>query len=245
MKPFHSMLLAAGLMVSSIAYAADTPMAAASSTAFTVKVDGITHGQPMGDDLALCNPTKDGKSDKIGNNIQPAIVWSNAPKGTASFAIFMMDPDVPADFSDANKEGKVIAEKAKRKDFFHYGVVNIPAMASMHAGSMSDKYVEEEQGMKLVNDLGLNDYVNPSTAYGGPCPPWNDARLHHYHFIVLALDKDADSVINAAPATDCNDPACKADTAKNTFDRLITSKHVLGKATVIGTYTLNKELRSK
>jgi len=23
--------------------------------------------------------------------------------------------------------------------------------------------------------------------YDGPCPPWNDERLHHYHFTVYAL----------------------------------------------------------
>jgi phosphatidylethanolamine-binding protein (PEBP) family uncharacterized protein len=23
--------------------------------------------------------------------------------------------------------------------------------------------------------------------YDGPCPPWNDMRVHHYHFTVYAL----------------------------------------------------------
>jgi hypothetical protein len=33
-------------------------------------------------------------------------------------------------------------------------------------------------------------------------------------------------------------------TARNTFNRLIQSKHVLAKGTVIGTYTLNPKLRA-
>ena len=26
--------------------------------------------------------------------------------------------------------------------------------------------------------------------YEGPCPPWNDSILHHYHFILYATDLD-------------------------------------------------------
>jgi phosphatidylethanolamine-binding protein (PEBP) family uncharacterized protein len=32
--------------------------------------------------------------------------------------------------------------------------------------------------------------------YDAPCPPWNDARLHHYHFIVYAID--APTLVSAA-----------------------------------------------
>jgi hypothetical protein len=44
---------------------------------------------------------------------------------------------------------------------------------------------------------GLNDYTkvtagNDTTkgqyyGYDGPCPPWNDEVVHHYHFAVFAL----------------------------------------------------------
>jgi phosphatidylethanolamine-binding protein (PEBP) family uncharacterized protein len=44
---------------------------------------------------------------------------------------------------------------------------------------------------------GLNDYTkvtagNDATkgqyyGYDGPCPPWNDEVVHHYHFAVFAL----------------------------------------------------------
>jgi hypothetical protein len=27
--------------------------------------------------------------------------------------------------------------------------------------------------------------------YDGPCPPWNDENIHHYHFTVYALNVDS------------------------------------------------------
>ena len=212
--------------------------AQAAQPELTVTVEGIAPGKAIPGEQAVCLPTPDGKSNAAGKNLRPTLSWSGAPEGTHSFAIFIMDPDVPADFADAGKEGKVIAKDAKRQDFFHYGVVNIPARMTDFPGSA----VETKLGytpLELTNDMGLNKYVPTPTAYGGPCPPWNDARVHSYHYIVLALDKDADAILNAPPATDCNNPSCMTDSAKDTFTRLLSSKHVLAKGVVIGTYTLN------
>jgi len=213
--------------------------ASAAMPALQVQVDGVKNGEPIPAAQAVCLPTADGKSDASGKNIRPSINWSGAPKGTASIAIFIMDPDVPADFTDAGKEGKTIAKDAKRQDFYHYGVVNLPASLSVWPGSDGDNVAGF--GIELANDMGLNKYVPTPTAYGGPCPPWNDARVHHYHYIVLALDKDAP--VNIPCPNNSADPAAFCNTAKNTFARLITSKHVLAKGVVIGTYTLNQTLR--
>lgn len=220
--------LAVSTLLASSAFAAQGKL--------NVTVDGQTSGATVPEANLLCKPTDDGKSTG-GTNLRPSIHWTGAPKGTKSFAVFMMDPDVPADFSDAGKEGKIIAKDAKRQDFFHYGVVNIPASVNTLAGGDSSQ--KPAHGTELVNDLG--SYVPSPTQFGGPCPPWNDARMHHYHFMVLALDDKAP--IDAPAATDCNDPACKPDTAKNTFNRLIASKHVLAKGTVMGTYSLNPSLQ--
>jgi phosphatidylethanolamine-binding protein (PEBP) family uncharacterized protein len=204
-----------------------------------VHVDGVKHGKPIPAAQGLCISTADGKSDKVPVPLRPAMHWSGVPKEAASLAIFMMDPDVPADFTDAGKDGKTLANDAPRQDFYHYGLVNLdPSMISLPGGKSQ---VAPSNGRELVNDLGLNGYVSPKTAYGGPCPPWNDERVHHYHFIVLALDKDAP--IEAATAADCTAPSCQSDTAKNTFDRLINSPHVLAKGVTVGTYTLNARLR--
>lgn len=200
----------------------------AAPTGFSITVDGLEAGRAIAAPQALCVPTADGKSEPIPDVTRPTIRWNGAPKGTKSFAVFMMDPDVPADFTDAGKEGKIIAENAKRQDFFHWGVVDIAADVTTIQGGLAK--LPLASGCELPNDLGAAGYVPTPGQYGGPCPPWNDARIHHYHFIVLAL---SDNVTVA-----------KDETAKAVFTRLIDSPSVLGKAAVVGTYTLNQTLRA-
>lgn len=198
------------------------PSMAAPST-LTVTVENLSNNKPIPAKNALCIPTKDGKSGP-GENKRPTIHWTGVPEGTQSIAVFMMDPDVPADFTDAGIEGKTIAADAPRQDFFHYGVVNIPATATALAGGDAQK--SPRFGTQLVNDLG--SYIPTPAQFGGPCPPWNDARLHHYHFIVLAL---------ATPT-----PLAPQLTAKQAFATLLKSPHLLAKGSVIGSYSLNPSL---
>lgn len=224
MKPFYTL----GIITLALLSATT---ASAKSHGLTISVEGLTHNAPIPARYALCKPTADGKSTS-GANQRPTIRWSGAPKGTDSFAVFVMDPDVPADFSDASKEGVVIDAEAERRDFFHYGVVNIPPKTTRLNGSTTNAPVSV--GTPLVNDLGQNNYVPHPADFGGPCPPWNDARLHHYHFIVLALDE----AVHLSEDADEN-------TAKAVFDRLMEGGHVLASATSIGTYTLNPALNPK
>lgn len=195
----------------------------AAPTSLNVQVDGLTDGAPVPDVLALCVSTSDGRSGP-GRNMRPAIHWSGAPKGTKSFAVFMVDPDVPADFSNAGKPGKVIAADAPRRDFYHYAVVNIPADATELAGGETG--TPAPVGRELPNDLG--SYVETPTQFGGPCPPWNDKRLHHYHFRVLAL-----------PTATVTLPA--ATTAKQAWQALSPKALAMGEVT--GTYTLNMPMK--
>ena len=58
----------------------------------------------------------------------------------------------------------------------------------------------------------------------GRCPPWNDERLHHYHFRVYALDVDS-----LAVSGDFDGRAVEAAMAG----------HILDWAELTGTYTLN------
>lgn len=203
-----------------------------------VSVDGITAGKAVPKSQALCTPNADGKSDKTEEPLRPTIRWSGVPKEAATIAVFMMDPDVPADFTDAGKDGKTLPEDMERMDFFHYGIVGLPTSAEAMSGA--DAGDAPPRGRELVNDLGLNGYVTPAHAYGGPCPPWNDERVHHYHFIVLALDAKAPVTVPTLRKGEPN--AADPNTAKNTFTRLMESGSVLASGTVIGTYTLNPSL---
>jgi phosphatidylethanolamine-binding protein (PEBP) family uncharacterized protein len=217
------------VVITAIMATAIAASAAAPLPSLNVVVRDMVNGQTIAYKQALCLPTVEGKSDKTGENIRPEIRWSDSPTNTKSFAVFMMDPDVPADFTDAGKEGKVLAADAKRQDFYHWGVVNIPADVRTLAGGAPGSSVSS--GTELTNDLGINGYITPPNAFGGPCPPWNDARVHHYHFIVLAL--------NTANVT-----VTDKMTAKEMFGRLIDSNALLASGTVIGTYTLNPSLRA-
>ena len=81
---------------------------------------------------------------------------------------------------------------------------------------------------------GLNDYTKwfagdenmrgDYYGYDGPCPPWNDLRLHRYVFTLYALD---------VPHVDVHGDLTGANA------RLAIAGHVLAQASLTGTYTLN------
>jgi Raf kinase inhibitor-like YbhB/YbcL family protein len=95
-----------------------------------------------------------------GENISPALQWTNPPTGTKSFALIVDDPDVPG------------------KTWIHWIIFNI-------AGTM----MKLPEGIKKGNFVsGVTDFYymkHRTWQYGGPCPP-NGA--HHYHFKLYALD---------------------------------------------------------
>ena len=66
--------------------------------------------------------------------------------------------------------------------------------------------------------------------YDGPCPPWNDSIVHHYHFTVYALDVEQVDLEGSFTGAD----------ALAAIDG-----HILAKASHIGTYSMNRELRTQ
>jgi Raf kinase inhibitor-like YbhB/YbcL family protein len=169
--------------------------------ALTVESDSINHGERVPGEHAFGVPDGEGKAAAEGGNRSPHLRWSGAPEGTRSFAVIVHDPDVPADASDVNQEGRVLAEDAERADFAHWLLVDIaPDVTELPEGAGSDAIVvggkptgETEHGV-----TGLNSYTDFLSGdpimgglyggYDGPFPPWNDERLHTYHFTVYALD---------------------------------------------------------
>ena len=85
---------------------------------------------------------------------------------------------------------------------------------------------------------GINDYTlwfggdaamgGQYFGYDGPCPPWNDELLHHYHFVLLATDL----------------ARCPVDGAFTGAQvRAAVEGHVLAEARLTGTYSLNPAVR--
>ena len=94
-----------------------------------------------------------------GDNVSPALSWSDVPEGTKSFAITAYDPDAPTG-----------------SGFWHWVAIDIPVTLNAVARGASGNLAV---GRELKNDYG-------STGFGGACPPRGDG-MHRYQFTVWAL----------------------------------------------------------
>ena len=180
----------------------------------------------------------------LSTNRNPELAWSNVPEGTKSFALICHDPDVPNRVDDVNKEGREIAESFPRDLFFHWVLLDIPATArEIPAGSHSDRITPKgKPGPAAPGGMrhGLNNYTKwfagdenmggDYYGYDGPCPPWNDLRLHHYVFTLYALD---------VPHVEVHGDFTGANA------RLAIAGHVLAQASITGTYTLNPRVQPR
>ena len=99
-----------------------------------------------------------------GDDISPALEWSDVPEGTRSFALIVDDPDAP-DPADP------------KMTWVHWVLYNIPASVSSLPQGVKD--ADLPQG----TFQGLNDWKK--TGYGGPCPPVGE---HRYFHKLYALD---------------------------------------------------------
>jgi Raf kinase inhibitor-like YbhB/YbcL family protein len=147
---------------------------------------------------------------KLSSNRNPHFGWDDVPPGTQSLVLLCHDADAPSDASNANKEGRSIPESFPRADFYHWTLVDIPVcLKSITEGMFSDMVTPHgkpgpqvpflvKNGTEHQLRQGVNDYTgwfaaDPDMAgeyygYDGPCPPWNDERVHAYVFTLYALD---------------------------------------------------------
>lgn len=95
-----------------------------------------------------------------GRDISPALVWTDPPAGTKSFAIIMDDPDAPIG------------------TWVHWVIFNVPA---------STRNLKEGMSTDLqLSDGSIQGTTSArSTGYHGPCPP---SGTHRYFFKLYALD---------------------------------------------------------
>jgi Raf kinase inhibitor-like YbhB/YbcL family protein len=99
-----------------------------------------------------------------GENVSPALVWSDVPARARTLALIVEDPDAPD-------------PAAPRGTFVHWVMYNLPAAVSgLPEGA-------EAAVLPPGARVGMNDWHR--TAYGGPCPP---VGRHRYLFKLYALD---------------------------------------------------------
>jgi Raf kinase inhibitor-like YbhB/YbcL family protein len=171
-------------------------------------------------------------------NLNPHLAWSDVPARTRSFAVTVIDFDAPATGEDVNREYREIAINAPRGPFTHWVLLDIPlSVRQIPEGYHSSGFTRGgKPGPDAGNGMrhGVNDYTHwfatdldlkgQYYGYDGPCPPWNDRRVHRYTFTVYALDVEH---------LDLPD-----DITWQTFDRA-SKGHVLASTSIVGLYTLN------
>ena len=175
-------------------------------------------------------------------NVSPEISWTGAPVGTKSFALLCHDPDVPSQPDDVNQADREVPADLPRVSFYHWVLVNIPMDVTTLKEGIGGSGISaggKAVGQTAVGLTGRNDYTDwfagdadmagTYGGYDGPCPPWNDSLIHHYHFTIYALDIAELDLSGAFSGSD-----------------VLTAieGHVLAQSTHVGTYAMNPRLRS-
>lgn len=202
--------------------------------------NSIVDGQPIAGEYAFCVPDPENHV-ALAPNRNPHLAWSDLPAVTRSLVLICHDPDVPSRGDDVNQAGRVVPAGLPRVDFTHWVLVDLAADRDEIAeGAFSSGVTargkpgpEGPDGTRQgVNDYtgwfaGDADMVGDYYGYDGPCPPWNDSIVHHYHFTLYALDI----------------PRCPVD-GRFDRDRVLAAidGHVLGITSLMGTYSLNPEV---
>jgi len=180
---------------------------------------------------------------RLSQNRNPDFAWTGVPAGTRSLALICHDPDVPSRGDDVNQEGHTVPASLPRVDFFHWVLIDLsPTSTSIARGAHSDGVVARgkagphapREGRHGINDYtgwfaGDKDMGGDYFGYDGPCPPWNDAIVHHYVFTLYALDVARLAVEGKFGGNDA---------------RAAMRGHILAEAKVTGRYSLNPSVRA-
>ncbi len=201
----------------------------------------FTDGGRIPPEYAFCAPDEGPDHVKLGGNRSPHLAWAELPMGTRSLVLICHGPDVPCVPDDVNKEGRTIPASLPRIDFYHWLLVDLdPHSGPIEAGEFSNGVTARGKsgphGPRGTRQ-GINDYTawfsttegmkGDYYGYDGPCPPWNDSMVHHYHFTLYAVDLDR------LPVTGTFRGADVVNALRG---------HVLEEARITGTYSLNSKI---
>lgn len=181
---------------------------------------------------------------RLSQNLNPQLSWRGAPPGTRSFVLTCIDSDVPTRPDDVNKEGREVPASLPRAEFVHWLMADIPvSVTALAEGSCSRGVIpkgKQQPAGPAGSRQGVNDYSSwlagdaamggTWLGYDGPCPPWNDARVHHYRFTVMATDLESSGL---GPKFTLAELRRKLE------------GHVLASAGLTGRYSLNPRIQLK
>ena len=106
-----------------------------------------------------------------GRNVSPPLTWSRVPGGAKEIAVVLEDPDA-----------------GNPPPFVHWVIYKIPATAKGLPENIPfepDKPMPSEIAGAVQGASGFRRPI-----YRGPAPP--PGKVHHYHFVVYALDAALD-----------------------------------------------------
>lgn len=200
-----------------------------------LRSESFAHGSPIPVAFAF---GRIGAPVTLSDNRSPHLAWSGAPGGTRSFALTCVDPDVPGTPDDVNQQGREVPADLPRVEFAHWVMADIPAeCGEFAAGACSDGITAHGKkdphgppgSVQGINSYtgwfaGDKDMAGEYYGYDGPCPPWNDSIIHHYHFTLYALDVARLGLEGRFDLADL---------------RKAMDGHVLDQASWMGTYSLN------
>jgi Raf kinase inhibitor-like YbhB/YbcL family protein len=154
----RTVVVLAALILSVASAAAQPPAAKGPATpAMTL----TTPAWPDGDPIPV-------KYTQAGEQVSPALNWTNTPPGTVSFLLHMLDPDV--------------ARNKTTETQVHWLVWNIPGTATGLPEGVP-------KGEKLAD--GSMQISASGPVYRGPGAPAT-GPVHHYTFEIYALDTKLD-----------------------------------------------------
>jgi Raf kinase inhibitor-like YbhB/YbcL family protein len=132
-----------------------------------MKIAAFSDGGPI--------PAKYGCVGGQNTGVSPAMTWSGAPQGVATYAIILHDPDVMFGTDDV----------------LHWAIFNIPGASTSLPEGVPNKATLDDGSVQINNIGGTAGYFNP-------CPP--APTNHHYVFEIYALDTKLDLQASATRA---------------------------------------------
>lgn len=145
---------------------------------------------------------------QAGAEISPAIEWSGAPQGTASFVLIFHDADTVVNNSTDG--------------LLHWMVWNIPGTATGIPQGRPDGF-ELPDGARQISVSGSR-YRGPGAPAAGP--------LHHYVMELYALDTMLDIKVNPQGP---QEPNPNAQTIRTSIMQAMAG-HIRGKAAYVGLF---------